>query len=368
MFTKDELKVINIVDGVFHRHMIFEERGVATYPAREIISKIVGYCNQYIRNNEPDENTYTKNEYTGEKVPVEVFSLIIPDEVVKGIFWIDKPSICVRIFDIRTNSPVGFDMRNGKGQHISNPYEELNDDNTKLKTCIIDIDATAINSTVMDRTIKTVLYHELNHSYDNYNRVMKYDKKEGKYGNDNGLFYHGQQDNITRLKKYSSDGDPNKNAITQLYYRLFIPTEFNALCAQMYGDLESINSNNYNHDIEKTETYRIYNILKNKYLPIVERFKTEQWQKFMNLLDIRNVTVEKYRKNFINKCNFKLSDLFKRMAKTASLWYDEKNRVFENKVGINGWMEDGEYEIEGRNNEHSRRYRAINNYLIENKL
>lgn len=114
---------------------------------------------------------------------------------------------------------------------------------------------------------------------------------------------------------------------------MFSETEFNALIASVYGDLEGINSKreNFANDIKNTQAYDIYLTISKNYKLLYKKINEENITKIKELfneyefhLNPYNNSTESFVKELSRKTNFLLKQLIKGIGRTASLYYDNQ--------------------------------------------
>ena len=309
------MKILEFLNSIENKtNRLVEERGLAAIPHREIVDKILRFCQR--------KSSSLKN---GQSI-----TFIVPPIVVKSIDIVKRLEIEVTITDATSDKSL-----NGSGK------VELGDvvgwENNKIDYAKITIKGFSYNGVLFDRTILSSLYHELNHLYDfwqdlsksgNLNRSGKTLQKAG----------DRKRCEIT-LNKTTND------LIHEIVYRLFSETEFNALVANTYGELQGMNSvrQNFKNDIQKTKPYIIYNGLKNRLSSIrnsilkvpngIQNLKQYLEENGIFLTPYDN-SDNAYLKEFFRKTTYLLKRLYKKIGKTASLYYDtvEFNYPSNNKI------------------------------------
>ena len=281
---------------------LVEERGLAAIPHREVVNKILQFCQ--IR------CSILKNGQT--------VKFTVPYQIVKSIDIVEKLNIEVTITDATEDNSA-----NGSGRVFLK--EPIGWEKNKFKEATIIINAFSYNGILYERTILSSLYHELNHLYDFWNdyknncdlkRTVKTIKKTGKS-------ISCQVTNNTQINQI----------ISEIVYRLFSETELNALIANTYGDLQGINSKRkmFQEDVAKTKAYVIYRGIKIK-LNDIKKEITNTPNGVDNLRTyLRSCTIflnpysnsdADYLKEFFRKVAFLLKRLYKGIGRVSSLYYD----------------------------------------------
>ena len=300
-------------------NLLVEERSLAAIPNRTIVNKILEFCQI--------KASLLKN---GDEV-----SFMIPEQITKRIDIVNDLKIKVSITDATSDNSL-----NGSG------YVKIDKlvgfENNKIECAEIILKGYSYNGILYDRTIISSLYHELNHLYDFWNDL----KKTG---------------NIKRsTKSITKIGDRSDCVITDdkgvddfiygIIYRLYSETELNALIANIYGDLQSINSkrNDFQKDITKTKSYIIYSVIKNnlsalKKVMLSDESRIDKLKKFLDdngiQLNPYGNSKADYIKEFIRKTAYLLKKLYKGMGRVASLYYDtnEFQKPDNNKIITTRW-------------------------------
>jgi hypothetical protein len=330
-FTLKEQIVINIV----------EERGVAVFPFANVIDEMFYYCQNYIKTKKPTRQDTLHYPQHNKYIPANLYNFPIPNYITKKITWIHDLEILISLYDVfgeRGTMPL-----QGDGEYLSNPNVKLIGDqvnNVKLNITIYSIKGEIIKSTLL-----TNLYHELNHIYEEYQRLCNNKKHEDgnrsseqrKHKHAENLYNISKMYNQQAIMRGATSSDEEVKAISNILYRLFIPTEFNAFVAGLYGDLQSMNSDNFTKDFPKTSIGKIYQQLKN-YLELIKTIPENEWYKFSTLFNVNPETTNftEFKELVITEAQNKLNEIFRRFGKVATAWYDKKNHMIENYVVYDG--------------------------------
>ena len=180
------------------------------------------------------------------------------------------------------------------------------------------------NGKILNKNLEGTLSHEINHAYDILMRLKH-----------NDLNKYNQS-----VKKYINFQTNNKNLFI-IFYRLFSETEFNALISSVYSDLKKINSQrkNYQNDITLTQAYEIYDQIKWTYNDTINDLTEEElnqikihFQQYgIKLKCPKNASEKTFKRVLKLKIEFLLRKLFKNICRAASYYYDEVEKLQEQK-------------------------------------
>lgn len=291
---------------------LVEERGVAAFPYKKVINEIFDFIKKQCT---------TISDVDGEK------NIDIPTELTSKIDFIDNLIITVNIINSTKENTI---YNSGSG--VTN--FRINDKliNKKINWVKIEITCYCYYGFLMERTVYNSLYHELNHCYDAYNDLLK-----------NGYYKRW----INQLEKSNIQfnnifKDKEDNELFELIlYRLFSETEFNALVSSVYGDLQGLKSirQNFQHDIQLTQAYYIWKYIGLHYKSLFKKIDENNITKIKNIFNTYQININSYgnsldsfKKEIIRKTTYLLNDLIKKIGKTASLYYDNKEEKPLNKI------------------------------------
>lgn len=283
---------------------IVEERGVAASPFKDVSKQIYNYvCKMAQRVELNDFNIY-----------------YIPEELTKKYTFVENLHIKVKITNASDKSSVYG--KSGSGSLKIESDSKIK--NGKIITPItISVNCYALNGILLGQTFLNSLYHEINHLYDFYNDLKN-------NNNLNRATTQAIKGNVN--VKLFNDASLNE-LFTHIIYRLFTETEFNALVAQLYGELEAMNSErkNFAEDIKNTFTYQIYNKILKNYKSIYTYIDDNNIKQVKALLSSIGVVInpygnstESFVKELTRKTKWLLEKLLKAFGRTASLYYDQK--------------------------------------------
>ena len=283
---------------------LVEERGVAGNPYAPQINEIYYFVEQYCHSLSP---------------LFKERSIKIPKELTEKINFIKNLEIKVTIENTRDKSIFN---NTGGGEATFNLVDDTIIDG-KLNSGKISLFAYAYKGSIIGRTFYNSLYHEINHYYEAYNDLMK-----------NG-YYKRYKNQLIKSNVISNIfSDPNYNNLFNLIlYRLFSETEFNALVASVYGDLEGFHSKreNFHEDIKKTQAYYIYQLISKNFRDLYKQINDENIKDIKDIFNIYNIhlnpygnSTETFKKELSRKTKFLLNQLIKNIGRTASLYYDNQ--------------------------------------------
>lgn len=282
---------------------LFEERGVAASPYKKELDNIALYIRGYIKQ-------YVQ-QYGYQKITFSV-----PQEKTSLISFIKDLEIVV-------NAQYSSNPCSGSGKFEPKPNQKFSYNTvsqTLLNTRIIINCYYGNDGKVWLRSVLTSLYHELNHAYDmwiNINNEKDFNRFN-QSGAKSNLGY-----NI--MQKYS--------VIGYCVYRLFSETEYNALVASVFGDLQGMDSQyeNFQQDYKKTKAYEVYDDIKQNLWIELQSLTLEETKQLLKLLKDNKISIilkkdalPSFRKGFWDKANSLLSELLHDIGRTASYYYDIK--------------------------------------------
>lgn len=290
---------------------LVEERGVGIHKFRNEIDEIAQYVQNRITQLKPIKSGNIEKD--GVKITFKEFQPIpIPESITTKFDWIDY-----LVIDVNVKMLFGYDNQfklHGTGWINNNEYQKI--ENDKLNGGKMSVDCFAVDGQLIPRTLYLVLYHEFNHMWENYQRLQN--------GVKNGLHDTLLKFNYQNIIKHAtSNKDKDIKDFCYVIYRLLCPTEVNALVASVYGDLQALNSTSYKEDYKQTQAYQEYIELKQTYIPYFEKLDVKTFYKLHQYYPIKSNSVKQYKDNFISLCNLKLTDLFHKTNKAASLYYED---------------------------------------------
>lgn len=323
--SKEELKYCLLV----------ERQHVGAFKYSKILNEFIKYCNEYINNNKPTSLAVLQDNKTNIEYDCEIFDINVPEILTKKINFIKNLDLNFKIYNVIGKDFVlnNSEFGDGGATHGNNDKIVKVGDEYKLYNTKINVNAYAVNGRIYNKTILTILYHEFNHVYDNFKRLLKYNNPL------DGLYYNLVNKNYDeKLNLRINAKNEYDFAMGTILYRLWNNTERNALVTSVYAYLESIDSDrkNFTYDFKNSQGYYIYNILKNEYIPKINSLNNEElWLKYINLIspDYKG-SVIKYKKSFIKRCNILLSSLFKKMTSAGLLYYDKKDGITDKEETI----------------------------------
>lgn len=177
--------------------------------------------------------------------------------------------------------------------------------------------------------INAIVYHELEHMYDDYMRQ----KNHGIAMTDD---FNAHQ--ILEFTKYIKNNYSNNLFLYTIKNIIYLGdiNEIKAFSVQAYKELEDINCTreNYLKDIENITSYKTYKYVKEKQLPLIKTANDEDlnllisiYQKFPRLMLPKKQpkeTLEKYREKLYKWSDHKLHVFMKRFGGVLSLYLQNK--------------------------------------------
>ena len=310
------------IDSILSNTVLKEERGVAAHKYRDVVNEIVKYCQENV---EPGSaiGAFFKN-LLGKRN--DVYTIKIPETITKKIDFIEELDITITFHEMG-----GPTVTESGGGRVSYSKKNGNYFTPEGKLCLvcINLDAFHHNRKVLTRTFTNSLYHELNHAYDVWSRrkdwkfIDKFNKDihNGYEVRDYMAFSHNPT--VTRFFK-------------DLFYRLFIPTELNALVSGVYGDLRGMDSDliNYKRDIHNTQAAWVLDDFAehfNDYLGLASVYVLMEACKKMNIDGISRQDPHTFLITFKQAFERKMREAWKGVGRAASMWYDDKEEAEMNK-------------------------------------
>lgn len=296
---------------------LFEERGVGAFRYNNVIKLIVDYVDEYIHSHESKDSPYfTMNN---EVYPTWHINNL-PENIINKLDIFNNIKFRIRIIDNGELVKYSGEGYSEIGKHIS-----LNKENNKLDNAVIGVTGYSYMGHLFRRTLYNTLYHELNHYYEYYKRLIK--------GENNEVYFFKSLTNNSIDELNFSSWEINR-FIRMVLYRLYNNSEFNAMISGSYGDMVNggTSREHWREDINKIQGYIIFKqILKN--FDIFNQMDKEDWEKLMHFCNyftnngygdyyIRSNNVNQFKKSFIKKTRFKLDKLHKNILKVMTLFYD----------------------------------------------
>ena len=295
-------------DYVEHCLRLVETRGVAGFKWRGPITAIINYIKQQ------GKEYFDKMSGVGNNSNAYL-TFDIPKDLTDKIDFIEDFKISVVL------RPPEKGERGGRCETLK--ASEITEDG-KLGWARISIRGWFELGVVQTDALLGTLYHEINHAYDHYCSLMS--------------VWDGNERYLKSVDKAGSISldtlTPFENSIlNSICYRLFSETEFNAVVASVYGDLENMDSElvNFRNDFERTQGYGIYKSIDDNYKIVFNSIKKSDILTIFGILRSRGVkfkydktNIASIRKELIRKVRFLLNKLFWKMSRTASLYYENK--------------------------------------------
>lgn len=288
---------------------LYEEGGVGAFKNSEDIDSIVGYCEDYIKNNPKNlANGWYFKLTQGKEFETTLFRsltiyVVITDEGTSGIN--DTGSGSISLVDTMTAIWYG-----GRKNH----------------PLILKLYGASNGSMLYKRSLSNTLYHEFNHAIENNSRYDINDLRKS-----DGIYR--QAVTLTNVRDVSFHSRPIVNEVVHaIVYRLFSETERNALIASVYGDLSGLDSEyiKWKDDIKRTQAYHLYKLIKIN-IEAVDTWLTERdWGKLKENIEGTEIFKDKtgnamaFRHAFWMKTERMLEVLYRGIFRAASVYYDSK--------------------------------------------
>lgn len=302
-------------NAILSNAVLKEERGVAGHKYKEVVDEIVKYCQENIGPRNPI-SAFFKN-LTGKS---DTYKITIPHEITSKIDFIETLDINITFSEMGSKVVI---ISGGGSINIFRKNSSNFTDDGKLAHAVINLDAFHYHGEILTRTLTNSLYHELNHGYDVWSRGVR---GVANYVNDINRGY-AVKDNVV----FSSNSDINQ-LFQEIFYRLFIPTEFNALVSGVYGDLRGMNSSreNFRKDIHNTQAGWVLDKFTNNFdncLPYTSVDALMEACKSMGIDDVSRQDPHTFLITFKLSFEKKVREAWKRIGRTAAMWYDDKEEM-----------------------------------------
>lgn len=302
--------------------IVSEDKGMfAGY--KNIASPIIDYIQNYVKLTPPKEQVQL---YDG--IKANQYIIEIPQKFLSQITWTEDKNIKINVFDIAKTDITGIDINALVKKFTTGDIyiSEENDlsPNGKLSYFDIEINALSIDKIVYTNFISSIIYHELTHAYQEYNKLLK---------TDGGMHKELTLSNYDEIKHNLQSPGNNENIVLfdKINYALLNTTELNAYIAGVYGSLETLKStrDKFNIDIKRTSAYNMYKDIKTKYMPKLIALDDSYWDMFRNITYREKEYKEspqKFKQRFIKIVDQKLDELMKGIGKVASQYYDDTEK------------------------------------------
>lgn len=313
------------IDKIVLNAMLSEERGVAARKYSGVVDEIIRYCNDFIS---PGSITASLRHILGRGQ----YKIKIPSKITKKIDFIDGLKLVINLSDMGSDR-----VSNSGGGWVvfMDKHTDAPGNGEKFPSIEMVIEGFYHNGHVLKRTIENSLYHELNHCYDLWRRKAY---KKQKMISDIGIGYR-TIDNVS-FSPYPSCNE----FFHDIFYRLFIPTELNALVSGVYGDLKGMDSErkNYRVDIHDTQAAWVLDNFADNFDKNLENASVDSLMQACKEMDVDGVSMQDahtFLVTFKQVFEKKMRQAWKGVGRAASLWYDDKE-AFEmerngNKIVVN---------------------------------
>ncbi len=291
---------------------LVEERGYAGTKYIPVIKQIVNYIQNRVY------ETYDDSVLDSD------IKFEIPEKLTSKIDIVKDLKILVTVHD-RTDWNEAA-RNSGGGSKTIGRFDKII--NGKLNNITIKIFAWACDGEIFSRTIFNSLSHELNHVYEEYKRLLKY--------NDNSDFFLEVYNRNNASKRiYSFDKTVNEY-VCNVFYRLLDKSELNALINGVYGDLKGfeldgigIDRKDFSKNIIHLQAYVIYKYFDNKFYYVFRNLEDDEWKRiqreYNSVFNKKIHNLDNFKVHFKNLIRRRLNELMRGIGKVASYYYDVKD-------------------------------------------
>lgn len=291
---------------------IVEQQHVAGCKYDSVIDEITNYTSSYIQLNPYNKQ---KGDYG---INGGYWNFKIPQMITQKIDFVEILEIIVEVEDFTQKQ----NYEHGSGGDYASPVSFIIND--KLSQGRIMINAISYNGVLQEYSLRNNLYHEINHTYEQYKRL--------KNNAQITMFTDNRKYNIFLDKIKKSDDDEFTKMFYFLHYRLFRKSELSAAVSSVYAYLKTINGDRKNimRDLQKTQAYFEYKNLKNFVENLEKYWGEEWWERKRNLYSKKiEMSPQKFKNWFINRCHVYLNKYFHYMTSAAALYYDRHEPLKE---------------------------------------
>lgn len=354
-FSPSNRKVVNLV----------EERSVST-SKYVFLSNIVGNrtYNKIIEKRENNEkfdngtfnltiNKLKDGEIVSERhtFKTENFDFIIPTEDTKRVDFIENLTIEVSVMNIIvprdefvTREIENATMGKSPGGHIEIDNSQRLTAEGKLNQQTIYCNVVCINDSPLMKMLEFIIHHELNHCYEQWQRLKDLKTKGYALKDDDVVTITPSQYNQFAILERSSN--PFEKAFGYIMYWLYSKTEMNSNVNSVYAELAALNSKRqfFAFDLKKLTAYKRYEDIigtynkdngniEGGYLNLLKNCNDDElWTKFANIM--AKTHWKSFKIWFINMVNRKAIDFFYKITKAASKYYDDTEPLKEQKYYV----------------------------------
>lgn len=344
---------------------LVEDRGVST-SKYAFLSNIVGNrtYNKIIERRENNENfdngtidlsinKLNDGEIISEKhtFKTENFGFIIPPEDTQRVDFIDRLTIEVSVMNIivpqdkfTTHEIENATMGKSPGGYIEIDKDQRLTDDGKLNQQKIYCNVVCINDLPLTKMLEFIINHELNHCYEQWQRLKDLKNKGYVLRDDEIVMITPKQYSL--FSEFEKSTNPFERAFGYIMYWLYSKTEMNANVNSVYGELAALNSKRqfFAFDLKKLTAYKRYEEIMgvyNKdngnmvggYLNLLKNCNdSELWTKFANIMKKKDW--QSFKMWFINMVNRNAIDFFHKITKAASKYYDDTEPLKEQKYYV----------------------------------
>ena len=304
-------------DYLYSNILLLEERGVGLYNYKDTIDSIFNYVIIKLK--------HLYGVYLMHPNTVETFE--VPKDLTSKFVFIKNLKIVI-------DTTIVDKLMYGERGNLDTEYTKLIND--VLNTATINIHAQIKRDTgqIYEHVFYNTLYHELNHLYQLYCVMSKYNIESEE---------DSQPSKVEVIKNIESKDlmseifTRDKNDIraiyfSHLFYYIFDKFEFNAKIAGLYGELKGYYKeyNTLDDALPNTDAYSTYKILYDNIDKMINSLNAFEFESMMNLFKSRGVKkVWNTKQSFLRRMKYWLEQFMKKIGKVASLYYDELTDISE---------------------------------------
>jgi len=295
------------------------------------LNNILSHPNSYIEYGKGVQNI---NYFENNSGDIEVYKIEIPSKILEPFTWIENIKMVFTILNY-VSPPNNFMLPGEKcegGSAMSTTIQNYNQETDRARNCSFTFTVLSINKYIDKKLFDNVVFHELNHVKDKYDRMVR-QFKDNPNANPNlpafniNYNYNGLQ-NIMNNKEV----EKRYKYFAFFVYNICVDTEVNAKVGGLYGELQNVNltRKNYKIVLPKTQTYKDYIKMRDEYLPTILKQDQKFWEMAKIILKKINTPWEQFREWFKNLAEEKLNSYFNKINRTAEyiLYKKDLNNIY----------------------------------------
>jgi hypothetical protein len=316
-----------------HKQIILGEwHSIANYEYTDIYGEVIRAIENSYKHIYKNPEYFIQN-YVWDReikfIPVDNYVIKLNPTYFKTLPWVNTVNVLCEICDF--TDWVDNDKLYNKGEYDVNNVlsgTKYIEKENKFNHINITLGGSSVNGEILMETINSMLYHEINHAYEDFQRqshgkqsLLQQDEKEGYFD---------------LLKDYKAT--PNTDVIPKdilfVIYNLLTQTEFNARVVEVYAELKYKNAAQYS-ELYNTKTYKnIYLHIKNDILPEIEQIPLNNIQTLLKCYErflkkfpnYQPLKPNKLKRKFIGHIAGQLSRLEDKMKYAADVWFMERKK------------------------------------------